>query len=504
MKQRNFFGAVALIIVGIVFGVILVTSLGGVRPDYADTQIGAASPPIQQVQNTNVQSFTNSFIEVAKKVTPSIVQINVVTTVKAPKIEGPFKFFFQHPKIPDQKNEGEGSGVIISKDGYILTNNHVVKNADHVTVMLSNKETYTAKVIGTDPMTDLGVIKIDADNLPAAYLGDSDKLQIGQWVMAIGNPLGYLNSTVTAGIISAHGRNLNLIRDDKGYGIENFIQTDAAINPGSSGGALVDLNGAVVGINSAIATNGYSGSYIGYGFAIPINLAKVVASDLIKNGKVNRGYIGVMIAPVDAAKAKALGLKHPKGVFVNSLVKDGSAEAAGIEPGDVILSVDDKVVNEPNELQSLIARQRAGDTIRLKLFRDGETIYKDVVLKSRDNKDAVEVSNKSKDSKERSLDSDRLSFDNLGLSVRNLHDAEYDKYNVDYGVMITSVKRYTPAYDQRLSKDLIITEVNKKKIKSVSDLADILDAKKGDAVLMKVVFPNGNVNFVGLEIPKDK
>ncbi len=503
MKRRSFFGALSLVIVGIVFGVILVSSMGGIRSDYADTQVGAANPPFRQVKS-NLAEFNNSFVEVAKKVTPSIVQINVVSTAKAPKIEGPFKFFFKHPDIPDRKNQGEGSGVIISKDGYILTNNHVVKNAEHVTVMLSNKEKYDAKVIGTDPMTDLGVIKIDAKNLPAAYLGDSDKLQIGQWVMAIGNPLGYLNSTVTAGIISARGRNLNLIQNDKGYGIENFIQTDAAINPGSSGGALVDLSGAVVGINSAIATNGYSGSYIGYGFAIPINLAKFVAKDLIANGKVNRGYIGVMIASVDAAKAKALGLKLPKGVFVNSLVKGGSAESAGIEPGDVVLSVDDKVVNEPNELQSLIARQRAGDTIRLKLFRDGEIIYKDVVLKSRDNKDAVEVSSNSKGSKERSLDSDRLSFDNIGLSVRNLHDAEYDKYNVDYGVMITSVKQYTPASEQRLSKDLVITEVNKKKIKSVSDLADILDAKKGDAVLIKVVYPNGNVNFVGLEIPKDK
>jgi len=370
--------------------------------------------------------------------------------------------------------------------------------------MLSNKETYKAKVIGTDPMTDLGVIKIEAEDLPAAYLGNSDKLQIGQWVMAIGNPLGYLNSTVTAGIVSARGRSLNLIRNDKGYGIENFIQTDAAINPGSSGGALVDLNGAIVGINSAIATNGYSGSYIGYGFAIPINLAKFVAKDLIANGKVNRGYIGVMIAPVDAAKAKALGLKHPKGVFVNSLVKDGSAESAGIEAGDVILSVDNVVVDEPNALQSLIAQKRAGDVITLKIFRDRETIYKDVKLRSRDNKDDVEVSSNSGSGKERNLDRERISFDKLGLSVRNLRDSEYDKYNVDYGIMITSVKRYTPAFEQRLSKDLVITEVNKKKIKSVSDLNDIFEAKKGDAVLMKVVFPNGNVNFVGLEIPKDE
>ena len=503
MKQRNFLGAFSLIIIGIVFGVILVSSLGGVRSDYAETQVGAANPPFQQTK-TDIAGFNNSFIEVAKKVTPSIVQINVVSTAKTPNIAGPFKFFFQHPDVPNRKNQGEGSGVIISKDGYILTNNHVIENAEHITVMLSNKEKYVAKIIGTDPMTDLGVIKIDAKNLPAAYLGDSDKLQIGQWVMAIGNPLGYLNSTVTAGIISARGRNLNMIQNDKGYGIENFIQTDAAINPGSSGGALVDLSGAVVGINAAIATNGFSGSYIGYGFAIPIDLAKFVAKDLIANGKVDRGYIGVMIAPVDAAKAKALGLDRPKGVFVNSLVKNGSAKSAGIEPGDVILSVDDKDVNAPNALQSLIARQRAGDTIRLKIYRDGDVIYKDVKLKSRDDKDVVEVSKNSKENNGISLDSDRISFDNIGLSVRNMRDDEYDKYNVDYGVMITSVKLYTPAFNQRLSKDLVITEVNKKKIKTVSDLAHIFNSKKGDAVLIKVVFPNGNVNFVGLEIPKDK
>jgi len=278
MKSRKgLYGAFALILIGILFGAILVSGFGLVRPSLADIHLGSNEPPVKL--DADATSFSKAFIEVAEKVTPTIVQISVVSERESDKNDF---FFFPFKDMP-QEQRGAGSGIIISKDGYIVTNNHVVEKASKVDVGLFDKRTFSAKVIGTDPLTDLAVIKIDADNLPTAYLGDSDGLKVGQWVMAIGNPLS-LASTVTAGIVSAIGRGqLNLIKDS--YGVENFIQTDAVINPGNSGGALVDLSGAVVGVNSAIATRG-TGTYIGYGFAIPINLVKAVAKDLIAHGSV--------------------------------------------------------------------------------------------------------------------------------------------------------------------------------------------------------------------------
>ena len=292
-----------------------------------------------------------------------------------------FPFFFKREDGTPRNRQGGGSGVIISKDGYILTNNHVVENAVSVKITLFDKREMDAEVVGTDPLTDLAVVKVEAKDLPEAFLGDSDKVKVGSWVMAIGNPLNYLTSTVTAGIVSAIGRNINIIQDN--YGIEDFIQTDAAINPGNSGGALVDLNGAVIGINSAIATNGFNASYIGYGFAIPINMAKSVAQDLIENGEVSRGYIGVSIKEVDAATAKALGLEKPMGIMIQNVVEDGAASKEDIVAGDVILKVDGREVNKPNELQSYIARKRAGNNVELLIFRDGDEIKRTVKLKGK-------------------------------------------------------------------------------------------------------------------------
>ncbi|MBA4318360.1 MAG: trypsin, partial [Flavobacterium sp.] len=352
MKRKSILAALSLVIAGAVFGGVLVSGFGWVRPNFADIRIGSDTPPMSIV-SPEAMAFNDAFINVAEKVTPSIVQIVVISKTENPygDLIEKMPFFRSLPK-EDLEQRGGGSGIIISDDGYILTNNHVVKDAKKVTVNLHNKKQYDAAVIGTDPSTDLAVIKIDASNLPVAYLGDSDKLKVGQWVMAIGNPLT-LASTVTAGIISAQGRNLNLIQNQDrndpltNNSIENYIQTDAAINPGNSGGALVDLNGAVIGVNSAIATNGMSQNYIGYGFAIPINIAKAVAKDLIAHGKITRGYIGVNISPVNQQIAKAKGLKEAKGILVQGLVEKGAAEKAGIEEGDVIIKIDSREVDEP-------------------------------------------------------------------------------------------------------------------------------------------------------------
>ena len=499
MRKKNLIGTASLIFIGIVFGAMLVSGFGWVRPSYGDVKIGADKPPVEQL-NADASAFNNAFIQVAEKVTPSIVQITVVSSVKADENNNPYHFFFKMPfgnEMP-REQQGGGSGIIISADGYILTNNHVVQDAKQVTVTLHDKRVLEATVIGTDPLTDLGVVKIDAKDLPAAYLGDSDKIKVGQWVMAIGNPLS-LSSTVTAGIISATSRSININKDR--YAVEDFIQTDAAINPGNSGGALVDLNGAVIGINSAIATNGMTQSYIGYGFAIPVNLAKSVANDLIANGKVSRGYIGVQIEEVDAATAKAAGLGEPHGIIIQDIIEGGSASQADIKEGDIILKIDNKVTNQPNELQSYVASRRAGTVVKLTLFRDGKEIERNITLKARDDKDSKTVVASNKFGKGKDLDAKEINFENLGMAVRNMTDEELEQYNIKSGVIVTDIKNYGKAYNKRLFAGAAIVSADKNKINSVSDLKTILDKKKGEAVMLKVVDNQGNSRLVGIEIP---
>jgi serine protease Do len=498
MKNKNLIGSIALILIGILFGAVLVSSFGWVRPGIADVIVGAKTPPVNDV---DANSFSKAFIDVANKVTPSIVKINVLSKSKAGGDNDFFFFFPFHDKdfnVPKEQL-GSGSGVIISKDGYILTNNHVVENASKVEVSLYDRQTVQADVVGTDPLTDLAVIKVHSGDLPEAYLGNSDDVQVGQWVMAIGNPLA-LSSTVTAGIISAKGRNIGIISDRAG--IEDFIQTDAAINPGNSGGALVDLSGAVIGINTAIAA-GQTGTYIGYGFAIPINLAKNVAKELIANGKVNRGYIGVNISAVDPATAKAVGLDKTKGIMVQGLLQNGAAEKAGIKEGDIILKVDGKDVDQPNTLQSYIATKSAGSSVNLTIFRDGKTLEKSVTLKPRDNDTKVEPTSETTDENNTENEStNQMTFDNLGLTIRNLTKDEAATYKVEHGVMITDVKLLSRADDQEIRKGYVITQIDKKDVKNVRDFESLIKSKKGSAVLLRLVDGSGAPFFRGLEIPQ--
>lgn len=495
MNYKGIIGAIALVVIGIIFGAILVSGFGVVRPSLADISLGASNPPVNL--DADATSFSKAFIEVAEKVTPTIVQITVVSERSGSGSDFFFPFFRDIPK----EQRGSGSGIIISDDGYIVTNNHVVENATKVTVGLSDKRNFDAKVIGTDPLTDLAVIKIEAKELPTAYLGNSDDLKVGQWVMAIGNPLS-LASTVTAGIVSAIGRgNLGLIRDS--YGVENFIQTDAAINPGNSGGALVDLSGAVIGVNSAIAA-GNTGTYIGYGFAIPINLVKSVAKDLIAHGKISRGYIGINIGEVDDAIAKSLGLDKPKGIIIQGIIEGGAASKADIKEGDIILKVDGREVNKPNQLQGYIASKTAGTKVKLTIYRDGKEIEREVTLRSRDTDSKSEPTT----SKEKEKDVERESksttaiFEDIGLSVANLTAREKAEYKVDYGVMITDVKAFSKAEDRQLARGLVILEADRRKVYNVSDLKDIFRDKKGSAVLLKLQNKEGNTFFRGIEIPE--
>lgn len=492
MKNKNVFGVAALITLGIMFGAVLVSGFGFVRPGLADIKLGADKPPVEV--NGDLNSFSQAFIEVAEKVTPSIVQINVVSTNS-----GGSRDFFNFPFGGESQREqqGSGSGIIIREDGYILTNNHVIENAKRIEVVLNDKRKIEAQIIGTDPLTDLGVIKINANNLQVAYLGNSDNAKVGQWVMAIGNPLS-LSSTVTAGIISALNRGqLRLINDS--YGVENFIQTDAAINPGNSGGALVNLQGEVIGVNTAIATR--TGGYMGYGFAIPINLAASVAKDLISNGKVSRGYIGVQIREVDAALAKSLGMETPTGVIIEKVVEGGSAAAEDIKRGDVILRIDNLEVNQPNQLQSYVASKVAGSKVTLTLWREGKSIDRTVTLKPREEDATVKPVINDNSEKEKETTAETMRFESLGVTVKNMTSAELKSADVNHGVVITEVKPYSLSFDQGLSRGWIIVKADKKDVKSVNDFEKLVNSKKGQALLLEVTDGKGNFRFVGLEVP---
>ncbi len=507
--KKTILTSLVLLTVGILFGAILVSNFSsGVDLSFARSggEVRLGGPTPVTMQGPGLKAISDNFVAVAKAVTPSVVAITVTTSGKKTDRNMPHDFF--HFFGPDfkpqdpQPEQGMGSGVIITADGYIATNNHVVDDADKdgIEVVMHDKLRYKAKLIGTDPSTDLAVVKIDARDLPVVALGNSDNVQVGEWALAIGNPLG-LTSTVTAGIISAKGRSINIIRDNN-YSIEDFIQTDAAINPGNSGGALVNLSGELIGINTAIATT--NAHYQGYGFAVPVNILKTVAADLIKEGKVRRGYIGVMIGAVDQTMASALGMKEAKGVLVQSTVKGGAGEAAGLKERDVILSVDGKEVNAGNELQSYIATHHPGDKVILKIYRDGSALEIPVTLKARDEEKAVvTASEPSKDAEENSVESPRvMKFDNLGLSVRSMTPDEKKELEVDRGVIVADVKQYGEAYNRSIGKNMVIVEADRKPVNSPGDLKKVIDGRKpGDSILLRVRSERGTT-FVAMQIPK--
>lgn len=511
MSTKSVITAVLLIALGIVFGVTLVSSFKGVDVSFAgeDVKLGAQSTQVKN--NSTLKSLNEAYHAIAKEVTPTVVYIQVTSKPKRnSKDEGGqffFRFFGPDLRFPDpQPQLGAGSGIILTPDGYILTNNHVVDNADpgNIEVVLWDTRRFKAtKVVGSDKYTDLAVIKIDAENLPVPKLGNSDEVEVGHIVFAFGNPLG-LTSTMTQGIVSATGRNIGIINDNEGYGIENFIQTDAAVNPGNSGGALVDIDGAVVGVNTAIATTNQR--YQGYSFAIPINLAKKVAGDIIKYGKVMRGYLGVRIQQVDATMAKASGLEKPQGVLIGEVMKDGAGYQAGLKEGDIILSVDGKEVNAPNQLQTEIAKKHPGDVVTLKLIRDKKIIEKKVTLRARDEEDSVVAARDSK-SKESSpketATPKRVTLEKLGLTVRNI-DAEIKKqYDVENGVYVEEVEPFSEAAQRFIQPRDVILSVGDTTVNSAAHFEQIIKSKKpGDAVLLRVKKANKSTQFIALEIPK--
>jgi Do/DeqQ family serine protease len=430
------------------------------------------------------------FTEVADKVMDAVVHIKSTQTesyaARSPEeyrnIPDPFREFFgddffdqffgpryryetprgQQPRV----RVGTGSGVVINGDGYIVTNNHVIANADDIEVTLHDNRNYKATVIGTDPLSDLALIQIKEKGLTSLPLVNSDKVKIGEWVLAVGNPFN-LNSTVTAGIVSAKSRNINILRDQ--YAIESFIQTDAAINPGNSGGALVNLQGGLIGINTAIASP--TGAYAGYGFAVPSNIVNKVVEDLLKYGIVQRGYLGVTIRGVDGALAKEKDLAVTEGVYIDSVADNSAALEAGIEPGDIILEVDGTPVSTAPELQEMIARYRPGDHVELKISRGKKDMNIKVELKNREGETKFIVKNR------------KEIFNILGVELEDVDKATAKKLEIDGGVKVTRLYAGKFMKHTEMREGFIITKVDNTPVKNRDDLARVLENKKGGVLL---------------------
>lgn len=424
-----------------------------------------------------------AYIRVAEEVKPWVVTITSAKIIRY-YYRNPFDDFFNffgdwdRPRNRDReqgqerefRQEGLGSGVIVSADGYILTNNHVVQEADEIRVITMDKKEYTAKLIGRDEKTDVAVVKIQEKNLPFARLGDSDRIQVGQIVMAIGNPFSQeLKQTVTEGIISAKGRS-NIGLSD----YEDFIQTTAAINPGNSGGALVNLRGELIGINTAIVSR--SGGFNGIGFAIPINMAKHVMDLLIEKGYVVRGYLGVGIQPIDEEMAQALGLKSTEGALISSIQAGLPADKAGLKEQDVVLEMDGKKIKDHTDFRLRIAERRPGERVNLLILRDGRTMTIPVTLgETPGDRPPKQLSEKE--------------TEKLGISVANLTAERSRRYGFENesGVIVVDVKQGSEAWRKGMREGDLITSINRKPIKDVGDYNDIMgDVKSGDILLMRL------------------
>ncbi len=429
------------------------------------------------MHSTPSVDFTNA----AAEVTPAVVHIK--TTI-SPQQNTALRFnpfgnlfgddFFGGSPYQSMPQQSSGSGVIISEDGYIVTNNHVVDNADKVDIVLADKRTLTAKVIGTDPSTDLALLKVDEKDLPFIYFGNSDSVKVGQWVLAVGNPFN-LESTVTAGIVSAKGRNINIIKDKNNSAIESFIQTDAAVNPGNSGGALVSTSGELIGINSAIATP--TGSYAGYSFAIPVNIVKKVIDDLTHFGVVQRAFLGINPQEMTDELAAAAGVKNLKGVYVERVLANSSAYEAGLEKGDVITKIDGINVGSVPELLEKVGGKRPGDNIKIEFLRKGKIVTAETKLRNKDG-------NTSLLSK---TDLDEQKFNSLGASFSELNSAEKVKYQINNGVKISSIDKNGKFAQTDIPEGFIVTKANKKNINSIDDLKEVMNNAKGNVMLEGIV-----------------
>jgi len=440
-------------------------------------------PKFNYVSHSSSHNMSISDFTIAAGKTVNGV-VHVKTEVEVQNVYNPWADFFgENSGIEPYVQRGSGSGVIISDDGFIITNNHVIEGADKIEVRMNDKRSYVAQLVGTDPTTDIAVLKIEGSNFPSLDIGDSESVKIGEWVLAVGNPFD-LTSTVTAGIVSAKGRNINLLNSDPGreiFPIESFIQTDAAVNPGNSGGALVNTSGELVGINTAIASK--TGSFSGYSFAVPSSIASKVAEDLIKYGQVQRAYIGVRIEPVTELLADDYNLPSVKGIHVSSLTENGAASDAGIKSGDVILQINSKEVNSVPQLQEQISKYRPGDNVTVTIWRG--SAKKNISVELRDNDGGTAL---------KSYEKSELK-EILGAQFSNVSEETKAKLGIKGGAKVQELQRGKLSYSG-IKKGFIITKIDGEEINSSEDLKIILKNRSG-GILLEGVYENGTKAYYG-------
>lgn len=494
---KNVFGVAAAVI--LLLGMNAWTGNDSTRnlPNYtAENNITSAeNRPVSSLLDLN-----NAIVDIAEKTNPAVVMITTEKVQEQQVMRNPFSQFFGNPygqqdqETREYTQRGLGSGVIVSDDGYILTNNHVIEDVDEIKIQLFNGDEVEAKLIGTDPSTDIAVVKVDIDDLPSVKLGNSESLKVGAFVLAIGSPLSQnLAHTVSFGIVSAKSRSIGLI--DSGAGFEDFIQTDAAINPGNSGGALIDMNGELVGINSAIASR--SGGNDGIGFAIPIDLAKRIMDDLIEKGEVSRGYLGMYFGgEVDRTMAKALNLDKARGIIVAKVEEGGPSDKAGLEEQDVIVAIDGQQVVDWNMFRSKIASMRPEDKVTLDIIREGKEKTLIVTLGERNLEEVA-----------RSVtpEATMTMEEKIGFNVSDLNSNIRQQLKLESsvdGVIVERIKESSNAYERGLRRGDVITTVKNNKVENLSEFfkeIEKIDKNGDEVVLLKIIRNNGN-QFIAFEL----
>jgi|WetSurSiteA1Bulk_404760.scaffolds.fasta_scaffold00458_3 serine protease Do len=470
MKNKQLFVIIAAAFFG---GLVAVFAYSALLDNKEKEVIAGTQQPVNMVKLTAGLDSSTDFTYAAEKTINTVVNVKTQSTVQ---YRNPIYEFFYGDRYQGEEEPvmGIGSGVIITADGYIVTNNHVIENSDKVTVTLNDKREFTAKVVGTDHSTDLALLKVEAEGLPFITFGNSDVLKVGEWVLAVGNPFN-ITSTVTAGIVSAKGRSMDIIMDN--YKIESFIQTDASVNRGNSGGALVNLKGEMIGINTAIVSP--TGGNVGISFAIPSSIVQKVVKDIIEFGTVQRAIMGVQIVDITAELAKEKGLDQLEGVYVAEVNDNSAAKEAGIEAGDVVTHINDIPVKSPSELQEMVGRYRPGDKIIVQVKRKDKTKQIEVTLRNLQGDTGVVKAG---------------TFETiLGAKVVNLDDQEKNKLGIKYGVKVTELQ------DGKLKAEgvkpgFIITQVNNKPIYSVADLEKIFNSIKG-GVYVEGIYQNGTAAY---------
>ena len=486
-KTKFLFVSFGLLLAALsVLTINLYLSQRDMKKSLADAEMRQTSMNENQTPILKASFMTNdegeSFVDAAESTVNTVVHIRTEIVSKGNSYYDFFgslleQLYGGQMQVPNNVSVGYGSGVVISPDGYIVTNNHVVEGASKIEVTFNDKHKRTATIIGNDPSTDLALIKVDAQDLEYLTFADSDKVRVGEWVLAVGNPFN-LTSTVTAGIVSAKARNINILGD--GSTIESFIQTDAAINPGNSGGALVNMDGDLVGINAAIASR--TGSYEGYSFAIPSNIVKKVVEDFLQYGALQRAYLGISIVEITEELAEAKGIKEMSGIYIMDVNERGGAKVAGIKEGDILLSVNNISVNSNSQLVGVIGQYRPGDKVTVKIQRNGEILVKDVTLK---NLEGTEELHKEGDSFYNEV---------LGIKAQTLPASLKSELGINHGLKVVEVK--DGVFKQKgITSDFIILSVNYQKVSSESDLNKALSNDRNGKVRIEGTNTSGTYNI---------